>query len=204
MNNYNIEYDDKALIFIDHVKKECKKYGVVCSLRNTRYVIISKGVLASGYFDETTPILVCSMNRKDAIEILVHEYCHLTQWVEQIPIWKECEKSLPKFFGWLQGDKVRNVKKHMENCRELELDNEKRSVSIIKKFNLDIDISKYIKKANAYVYFYTYMLTIRRWCKKKNSPYSNVALIESMPNYFVKDYSIIPKKIERVFIEQKI
>jgi len=204
MSSYNIKYDDKSLIFIDHVKKECKKHKVTCSLRNAKNVRVDVGMLASGYFDETTPILVCSMNRIDAIEILVHEYCHLTQWVEQIPIWKECEKSIPKFFGWLQGDRIKNVKKHMENCRELELDNEKRSVNMIKQFELNIDINQYIKKANAYVYFYTYMLTTRRWAKKKNSPYSNVSLIESMPNYFVEDYSIIPKNIERVFIDQKI
>lgn len=204
MSLHNIRFDDKSLIFIDHVKKECKKYKVTCSLRNTKNVRVDVGMLASGYFDETTPILVCSMNRVDAIEILVHEYCHLTQWVEQIPIWKECEKSIPKFFGWLQGDRIKNLKKHMENCRELELDNEKRSVEIIKKFDLNIDITRYIKKANAYVYFYTYMLTTRRWAKKKNSPYSNIHLINSMPDYFLEDYSIIPKNIETVFIEQKI
>jgi phosphorylcholine metabolism protein LicD len=190
--------------FVKYVKSECKKYGVKCDLRKTKYVRLSGNIKCSGYFDEDAPALVCSMNRKDWIEILAHEFSHLTQWVEQIDIWKKCMVSMPLVDDWLQGEDVPNIKKHLAVSRELELDNEKRSVRIIKKFGLDVDIDNYIKKANAYIFFYTRLLATRKWATPNNSPYTNKRIIEKMPTYFRRDYSIIPSKIEKVFIEENL
>jgi hypothetical protein len=188
--------------FIQHVKDECKKEGVKCDLRNTRHVKISDNIKASGYFDESVPTLVCSMNRPDAIEILVHEYGHLTQWVDDTPLWKSVEISMPILDDWLAGTEHPDIAKHIGNCRDLELDNEKRAVNIIKKFELPIDIPRYRKKANSYVMFYNYMLISRRWCTPKNSPYSNKRVIEAMPDRFSMNYAKLPKKIEKIFTEE--
>ena len=146
--------------FVNYVKSECKKYGVKCDLRKTKYVKLSGNIKCSGYFDEDTPALVCSMNRPDWIEILAHEFSHLTQWIDQIPLWKKCMVSMPLVDEWLQGDEVPDIKKHLAVSRELELDNEKRSVKIIKKFGLDVNIDNYIKKANAYIFFYNRLIFI--------------------------------------------
>jgi hypothetical protein len=188
--------------FIKFVKSECKSNGIKCDLRNTKYVKLSGNIKCSGYFDEEGPALVCSMNRPDSLEILAHEFGHFTQWIEQIDLWKAVNTSMPLVDDWLSGEEVPNIKKHLAVCRDLELDNEKRAVKIIKKFDLDIDIDRYIKKANAYIFFYTRLLATRKWCTPKNSPYSNNKIIEVMPTYFRRDYSIIPKKIEIIFIEQ--
>ena len=196
--------EKKTKEFIKYVKGECKKYGVKCDLRNTKYVKLSGNIKCSGYFDEDQPALVCSMNRPDALEILAHEFGHLTQWVEQIDIWKKCMVSMPLVDEWLAGKDIPNIKKHLAVTRDLELDNEKRAVKIIKKFDLDIDIDNYIRKANAYVFFYTRLLATRRWATPANSPYSNKRLIGVMPKYFRKDYSTLPKKIEKVFIEENL
>ena len=67
--------DDKE--FIKHVKQECKKHNVKCILKNTKTVQLDGSSRCSGYFDEES--LVVAMNRPDAMQILVHEYCHLTQ-----------------------------------------------------------------------------------------------------------------------------
>jgi hypothetical protein len=99
---------------------------------------------------------------------------------------------------------VPNIKKHLAVSRELELDNEKRSVRIIKKFGLDVDIDSYIKKANAYIYFYNRLLATRKWATPNNSPYGNQKIIEKMPRYFKADYSITPKRIEKVFIQENL
>ncbi len=190
--------------FIKHVKAECKQEGVKCDLRNTRYVKISPSIKASGYFDEEGPVLVCSMKRPDSLEILAHEYGHLTQWREQIPLWKAVGISMPLVDEWLVGKDVPNIKKHIAVCRDLELDNEKRTVKLIKEFDLPVDIDHYIRKANAYVYFYTRMLSTRKWATPQNSPYTNKNIISTMPKAFKKDYSIIPKKIEQVFISENL
>jgi hypothetical protein len=190
--------------FVKYVKSECKKYGVKCDLRKTKYVIVSGNMKCSGYFDEQAPVLVCSMNRPDWIEILAHEFGHLTQWIDNIPLWKKADESIPLLDNWLSGEEVPNIKKHLGVCRDLELDNEKRTVKIIKKFGLDIDVDKYIKKANAYVFFYNRLLATRKWCTPDNSPYTNKKVIASMPRYFRADYSYTPKKIEKVFIQENM
>lgn len=193
---------DKLKYFIAFVKAECRKEGVKCDLRNTKHVRISPSIKASGYFDESVPTLVCSMGRKDSIEILVHEYCHLTQWKEQIPLWKKVGASMTAIDDWLSGENVKNIEKHLANSRDLELDNEKRSVKLIKEFDLPINIDNYIRKANSYVHFYNYMLISRRWCSTNNSPYSNKRLIEAMSPKFNMNYKKLPKRIEKIFIEE--
>ena len=190
--------------FIEFVKSECKKYGVICSLRNTRYVRAGEKMAASGYFDESVPTLVCSVKNQNFLPVLVHEYCHLTQWVEKIPIWKKSNLGMIKVQEWLSGKEVRNIKNYLSVCRDLELDNEKRSVKIIKKHKLPIDVKDYIRRANAYVQFYNYLAISRKWCSPKNTPYTNKMLIESMPCRFSMDYTILPKKIEKIFIDQNI
>ena len=194
----------KTKDFIKYVKSECKKYGVKCDLRNTKYVKLSGNIKCSGYFDEDAPVLVCSMNRLDSIEILAHEFCHLTQWVEQIDLWKACTISLPLVDEWLTGKDVPNIKKHLAVSRELELDNEKRAVKLIKKFDLGIDVDHYIRKANAYVFFYNRLLATRKWATPQNSPYTNQRIIEKMPRYFKADYSVTPKRIEKIFIQENL
>jgi len=193
---------DRIKYFIAFVKAECRKEGVKCDLRNTSYVKISNSIKASGYFDENVPTLVCSMGRKDSIEILVHEYCHLTQWRERIPLWVEAEISMNLIDEWLSGKEVRNIKKHIEISRDLELDNEKRAVNTIKEFNLPINLENYIRKANSYVHFYNYMLISRRWATPTKSPYTNKRLLESMSTKFNMNYKKLPKRIEKIFIEE--
>lgn len=194
----------KELDFVEFVKLECKKYGVKCDLRNTKYVKLSSSIKCSGYFSDDPPTLVCSMNRPDWIEILAHEFSHLTQWVDQIDLWKQSMESMPLVDAWLEGEDVHDIERHIQVCRDLELDNEKRSVKVIKKFGLDVDLDNYIKKANAYVYFYTRLLTTRKWATPKNSPYNNKNIISVMPNKFKTDYSVVPKKIEEVFIQENL
>jgi len=195
----------KELDFIKFVRSECKKYNVNCSLRRLKSVNLDGDTLkCSGWFDESVPELVVAMNRQDWIEILAHEYSHLTQWVDKIPLWEKSEKSLSCVWGWLQGENVKNIKKHLSVVRDLELDNEKRTVNLIKKMNLDVDIDNYIKKANSYIQFYNYLNISRRWCVPNNSPYKNKRLIEAMPKKFSMNYNELPLRIKKIFIEENI
>ncbi len=113
-------------------------------------------------------------------------------------------ESHDKLYRWLNGEKVRNIQKAIALCRDLELDNERRSVKLIKKFNLNVDIDLYIKKANAYIQFYNYLMVSRKWCKPNNSPYKNRRLLRVMPAKFNMDYKKLSKKVLRIFIEENI
>jgi len=190
--------------FINHVKKTCKIYGIKCSLRKSGYVKMDGNVRCSGWFDEENKELVVAINRPDWIEILAHEYSHLTQWVEQIKVWKQAEKSLGIVWEWLDGENHRNIAKHISVARDLELDNEKRSVNVIKTFQLNVNIDEYIRKANAYVIFYNWMRKTRRWSKPNNSPYKNQRLKAAMSTKFNMKYKELTPKIEKIFKEEDI
>lgn len=191
----------KELEFIKYIRNRCKEHGVKCDLRNTKF-LRSEGIDCSGWFDSEVPELVVSMNRPDWIEILAHEYSHLTQWVEQIPLWKESEVSSSILWDWLAGEDCDDIDHHINVVRDLELDNEKRSVNIIQKFGLNVDIDRYIRKANSYVMFYNYIKTSRRWTKADNSPYKNERLLEAIPTKFNMRYKSLPKRLEKIFIEE--
>ena len=199
-----MKYNKNEMAFIKHVKTVCKIYGVKCSLRKSTYVRMDGNVRCSGWFDESAPELVVAINRTDWIEILAHEYSHLTQWVEQVPVWKDAELSLGKVWEWLDGKTRKNIAHHISVARDLELDNEKRSVKVIKEFKLNVDIDEYIRKANAYVQFYNWMLITRKWSKPNNSPYKNKILKAAMSNKFNMKYTSLTPRLEKIFREQEI
>ena len=191
--------------FIEMVKSECKRLGVKCKIKDVKYLKLSPKIRCSGYFDdEKSPVLAAAMNQKDAMEILVHEYCHMTQWSEGISLWKEASVSIAKIDEWLGGKSVRGLEKAFQQAIELELDNEKRSVKAIKKFGLSVDTDLYTKTANTYLQFYNWMKISRKWSNPNNQPYKNKRLIEAMPSHFRMDYSKLSPKIEKIFREENI
>ena len=145
--------------FIKHVKSECKRTGIRVELRNVKYLMLGQGMKCSGYFDEENRKLVVAMLNPVSVEVLVHEFGHFTQWDERIPIWKEAGFAMGHIEEWLNGKTKRNIEKWMALSRDLELDNEKRSVLLIKDFNVTIYLDIFSRSANAYVLFYNWMLS---------------------------------------------
>ena len=194
--------------FIKFVKSECKRLGVKTHIKDVKYVKLSPTIKCSGYFDDADTkygaILACSMGKPDGLEILVHEYCHLTQWQDNIKIWKEYNKKGFKVDEWLEGTNIRNIKKYIQLAIDLELDNERRTVKMIKKWGLSIDTKKYTKGANAYLQFYNWMLQTRKWSKPNNTPYSNKRIVAAMPDSFRMDYNKLPKRLEKLYKEENI
>lgn len=198
-------YTRSEFDFINFVKEECEKNGVVHSLRNTPFVTFSPGIECSGWFEsEGQPELVCSMDRPDWIEILAHEYCHLTQWADKLPLWDKATQSLDRIDRWIGGEEIENINEDFDNARDLELDNEKRTVEIIKRFNLKVNLEDYIKKSNAYVLFYNWLKISRKWSSPDNAPYKNKRVISAMSNKFDMDYETLSPDLEKIFREEKI
>lgn len=194
------------LAFIQHVKDECKRLGVRQHIKNVQYVKLSPSIRCSGYFDDVDNILAASMGKEDGLSILVHEYCHLTQWQDGFHLWKKAGRAIPVIDEWLEGKYKRPdvLDRAFEVSIGLELDNEKRSVKMIKKWGLSIDTTDYVKKANAYIQFYNYLRKSRRWSKPGNQPYNNKRLVEAMPASFRMNYNKLSKKLETIFIEENI
>jgi hypothetical protein len=144
------------------------------------------------------------MGKPDGLQILVHEYCHLTQWQDNIKIWKEYNNKGFKVDEWLEGKNIRNIKKYIQLAIDLELDNERRSVKMMKQWGLSIDTKKYTKGANAYLQFYNWMLQTRKWSKPTNTPYTNKRIVSAMPDSFRMDYTKLSKRLEKLYKEENI
>lgn len=184
--------------FIKFVRQECKTHGIKFLLKRSKYVIVSKTIKCSGWFDAEAKELVVAGKSRNWLATLVHEYAHLTQWVDQCKEWRAAE-GIENIDDWLNGKKIKNPKRALAKTRDLELDNEKRSVKLIKDWELPIDIKDYTQRANAYVQFYNYMFYTRRWCTPKNSPYRNPKIYKYMPTVFNMNYKVLSEKYKKVF-----
>lgn len=190
--------------FVKHVREQCKLYGVKLTLKKSTFLILSDNARCSGYFDEEAKELVVAGKHPEYLSILVHEFAHLTQWVDNCEPWRKLGDSLEKIHDWLGGKEVKGIKRALAKARNLELDNEKRSVKIIKEWDLPIDIKVYTQKANAYVQFYNWMYYTRRWCTVKNSPYRNKTIYGNMPTIFKMNYEEMSEKYRKLFEEAGI
>lgn len=184
--------------FVKHVRAECKKHGIKFLLKRSKYVIVSKAIKCSGWFDAEDKELVVAGKSKNWLHTLVHEYGHLTQWLDQCKEWKASE-SIENIDDWLNGKKIKYPKRALARTRDLELDNEKRSVKIIKEWDLPIDIKLYTQRANAYVQFYNYIYYTRRWCTPSNTPYRNPRVYKHMPTVFKMNYKKMSDKYKKIF-----
>lgn len=185
--------------FVKYVKSECKANGIKVEIRKRRYLVLSGNIKCSGFFDSEEKRIVVATEREDWLSILVHEFAHFTQWMDNCKEWRTSGTSLEDIDLWLGGKEVKNIKRSLGKCRDLELDNEKRSVAIIKAWNLPIDTKLYTQKANAYVQFYNWMYFTRRWCTPKNSPYKNPEIYGQMPTTFKMNYKKMGEKYKKIF-----
>jgi hypothetical protein len=185
--------------FVKYVKSECRAHGIKFVLKYSKTVRTPENIRCTGYCEpDDLKELVVAKKDPNWLMTLVHEYGHLTQWADQSKEWTD-SYSIDNVDDWLNGKDMPNIKKALAVTRDLELDNEKRSVKLIKEWNLPIDIKVYTRKANAYVQFYNYLYYTRRWCKPENSPSRNPKIWKKMPSTFRMNYEILEEKYFKIF-----
>lgn len=192
-------------VFVKDVRDKCREHGIRFYASKGKYLRLSSNIRAGGYFDDVTKTLAYAKGHSMALSLLAHESCHLDQFVEAPEMWANADQ-LPILDEWLSGKNFpkEKIRKCIEAAIALELDCEKRTVEKIKKYNLPIDIKKYIKQANTYLFFYLWLENTRRWSSPNNSPYKNEEIIAAAPSRFLTDYSVIPDKIVSLFAKYKI
>ncbi len=193
--------------FLQDLKAKCKQYNVKLRLANSNSLNIGMG-RSAGYFDYGVLEIAVAKHHKDWLSILVHESCHLDQWVEKPSVWTKTitNNDDAYVFKWLQGKNIKFIKNNLDRTREMELDCERRALTKINLYNLPINTEIYVQKANAYVQFYNYLYESRKWSDPKNSPYSNEKIYSQMPTKFREKsyYKTLPAKVRKLFIEEKI
>lgn len=187
----------KSNEFIEKIKQECAEAGVICLFPETEKVSYpgSTAFMVSGYFDDKIgPTLACAIGKpeRDWYEILVHESCHMDQWVQKDPLWLnidsngiDSDKGMDEWLGGKQFS-VDEYTHFIRTMQAVEIDCEKRSVKKILDLNLDIDTPSYIKRANSYLFFYSIMLETHKWCDV--APYNVPEIVNMMPSHFLEEH----------------
>lgn len=194
--------------FVNLVSSECKKHSVRF-YRSRGRTVRSPGGNCRGWFgeDDYKPNqMVLAVATGDSVSkwlpILVHEFCHMHQWLEKDPTYTRSDEATGLLWEWLEGKielSPKKAKHYAVLTLENELDCERRAVKLIKKLNLAINVDKYIKQANAYVYFYHLVAKHRRWYSPGKSPDSFSMILKAMPSSLRGDRKVISMKLEKLF-----
>jgi len=207
-----MEKMEKIEKFLEYVREETQRNGVVLREEKSSSIKMSESIECSGYFDSegdevlgnTQPTLAFSREREDWLEILAHEFCHMTQWLDNIPEWGQTDESIKMIDKWLEGEEVDDIDHHINVSRNLELDNEKRTLRLLERFELPVNLDLYVRKSNAYVLFYNWMKETRRWSKPENSPYKNSRVIDAMSSKFDMNYEGLDSHIREIYKKENI
>jgi hypothetical protein len=192
--------------FIEYVHNLCDEHEVKLDIRHTNYVWVD-GSRAGGFFDGDAPEMRVAGDSPNALHIFVHEFAHMTQWLDKKSIWYKTKLDHTKVDSWLLGNQVHHIGHIIDELATVEHDNELRSVQLIKKFRLPISIREYSRGANSYLYFYQHLKNTRKWCSPNNRPYMNREIIAVCPSKIYPNYDEYIRRfptVQSVYEEQGI
>jgi hypothetical protein len=163
--------------FIDHVRSVALQHGVKIKIKKTKHVREPAGnTLCCGYFLESSSekTIVVARGRRPLSEwlgFLVHEYCHMLQWIERCPAYtntflRDGEDATYKLSLFESGQanynkRLRRV--YTKKTIACELDCERRAVKVIRKFELPINVEQYKRGAAIILYKYWLLCNTGRW-----------------------------------------
>lgn len=181
--------------FLDDVIHTANANGVQIQMSDTDLVYCNSDVPCRGYFtDLPSPVLsvACDYPKEEWLTTLVHESCHMDQWLSDSPYWINAKvlgiEAISLIELWVQGyiELTEEKKWHyIRLARNLELDCERRAVSKIKKLNLPLDVTWYTQRANAYVLYYNAIGYTRKWFKPGKAPYDRPEIYTTLPKEMV-------------------
>lgn len=137
--------------------------------------------------------------------VFIHEYCHFLQVMDptfsnEFP-YKDFYWS--RYFDWLEGKREcspKTIAKYVHGIREVEMDCERRVISLIEEHDLPIDIGEYTQKANAYGYFYTLTKETRAWYAA-NAPSDYSGAYSLLSTEFAEDYEKVPEDFRKIVLK---
>lgn len=141
------------------------KFGVAVLMQPNKVVRGDDGFASGGYFDSDARVLAVATDRPTEVwlGVLLHEYCHLTQWVEDQPSWRAYGNEM---WDWLAGKRVRNPAELVRSVQAVEEDCERRTIRMIQELDAPLDLERYTRAANAYIHFHNVILETRKWYRQ--------------------------------------
>lgn len=196
----------KADYYIKDKTEWLNKRGIQVITEKTADAIYEDGLGVGGMFNSYNKTLSYAASGlvKDWLPIFIHEFQHAKQFINQTPAWMgvcnlyKGEDALGVIFNWLDGKEYPDsiVYKAIRLTQALELDAEKKTVRemINTGISNNIDVLKYTKQANAYIYSYNMIYMHRIWVDAADD-YSIVN--RTIPDHFNNDYTKLPMEFYR-------
>lgn len=148
------------------VKQACKEYNITLYLANAKSVRDRK-CKCGGYFSSDDKKIAVAMKNERWALILLHEYFHMQQWIENCNVWVLSNRLRIDYLNdYLTNIKVNKEKLSIAINRTmfLEFDCEKRTINYLKKIGIKKNIiQNEIQKANSYILFYLYVKKNQIW-----------------------------------------
>lgn len=212
--------------FLARVQAECTAAGVtvVISLNNR---VFYEGMACNGFFEPTypvatglervvsgdklppdqdrgalTPLLAAARGSKsveDFLSLLAHEYCHMRQFVEGSPYWPAADELLV-WEQWLGGKDFEPalLERVWRRVVLVEVDCETRVLAMARELNLQLDRTAYAKRANSYLFFYSWALRNRRFYDK--APYEIADIVDRMPDTLLPHETYVGSELAHSFV----
>lgn len=200
--NYDIPKEYKP--FIAYIKRMCTMRGIELMMSPSKTVVITDSFSAdcSGYFDSDDKVLAvaCGKPFEDWIEILIHEYAHMQQWLTD-DRWDKWTDACGNLWAWLDKEKIMNstqLKSVIDDMIELERDCEERALEIMSKWKLKINKSQYKRKSNLYLYSYRLIPILKKF---PSGIYDNKQILSMCPTRMSKKYEKVPIAIEELIFK---
>jgi len=154
---------------IGHMMNELVNAGIEVHLYSKKRIDSDGGGTISGAFTDEDKLLEVASGREDWLLIFAHEYCHFKQWQQGLFDDLTVIAAYSCFTPWLENKReipVDLLDTFIRKMQWLELDNEYRTLALLKEFRVDFDEELYIKKTNIYMHSYELCRRLRRWHKK--------------------------------------
>lgn len=183
------------------ITRRCWLFGVSVLIAPDESVNMD-GRLVSGYFADEDRKLVVAGKFGDWIGTLLHEYCHLTQWAEDCDIWRRCKKAeaTASIDEWLDGKPQRGIANLIDLTRELEADNERRTLRLIRELDAPVNVTEYARRANGYIHFHNVMRETRKWYRVDRRPYSTPEVNALCNDTIDSDFSRTPAALKAALL----
>lgn len=185
--------------FLKFVKNHLKEHGFKLIIGRGK-MCNAGGFRVHAYFSEDTKQIRISSKCNNMLQYLAHEYAHFLQYLDKEPLYTKVDDALTIMDSWLNGKDYsqKTLERAFFQVRAMERDCEKRTVQLIRKWNLSIDEKEYTRKANTYIYAHFLMLEKRKWWpfKSVHAPYQSKPLQEAIADSFkVKSHEYCPPKV---------
>jgi hypothetical protein len=177
------------------ITRRAWRFGVSVLLSPTK-TVESDGVQVGGYFDEDARVLAVATDRQEEswLGVLLHEYCHVTQWVEDTPVWLAYRQEM---WDWLAGKRIKDPRGAVMAVQATEADCERRTIRLARELEAPIDLETYARAANGYIHFHNVIADRRKWYRPGIAMTDAPELLAAANPKLDRDFSVTSPELRK-------